>query len=122
MNEPTPTKRNRANTVMMVIGTIAACCGVAAVHQIVPKFREVFVSFGADLPLFTRLFTDYRHVLWVLPLAVPVVAACVRVRDPTDVRRGATALLLGLAMAIGLPLVCGFAMYLPIYKLAAVVG
>jgi type II secretory pathway component PulF len=122
MNESVSEKRGRANTLMTIVGTIAACGGVAVAHLRVPKFREVFVSFGAELPLLTRIFVEYPLVFWWLPLLVPVAASRVRIREPSDTRHGAIALSLGIAIAIGLPLICGFAMYLPIFKLTAVVG
>lgn len=106
---------------MTVIGAFVALCGVAAVHLLVPEFEDVFVSFGAELPALTRLFVHGRVALWALPLAVPIAAALIRDREPTDKRSGIVALLLGFAIAIGLPLICAFAMYLPIFRLAGAV-
>lgn len=112
-------QRNPANTFMMIAGAMAAVGGVALVQLIVPRFQDVFTNFGAELPLLSRMFVDGRWFLWVLPLLVPIVASFVRVRTPEDHRRGVVALLSGLAIGIGLPLLCMFAMYLPIFGLAA---
>jgi type II secretory pathway component PulF len=114
--------RNPTNTFLTLIGGLAAVGGVAAVQLIVPQFQDVFKNFGAELPLLSRIFVNGRMFLWVLPLLVPVAAAFVRVRSPEDSRRGVVALLLGLAIGIGLPMLCGLAMYLPIFKLAAQAG
>lgn len=115
-------QRNPANTFMMIAGAMVAVAGVALVQSIVPHFQDVFANFGAELPLLSRMFVDGRWFLWVLPLLVPIAASFVRVRTPEDHRRGVVALLLGLAIGIGLPLACMFAMYLPIFGLAAKVG
>lgn len=112
-------QRNPANTFMTIAGAMTAVGGVALVQLIVPRFQDVFTNFGADLPLLSRMFVDGRWFLWVLPLLVPIAASFVRVRTPDDPRRGVVALLLGLGIGIGLPLLCMFAMYLPIFGLAA---
>jgi type II secretory pathway component PulF len=113
------TVRNPTNMFLTLFGGIAAVGGVAAVQLIVPNFHEVFKNFGAELPLLSRIFVNGRMFLWVLPLLVPIAAAFVRVRSPDDGRRGVVALLLGLAIGIGLPMLCVLAMYLPIFGLAA---
>lgn len=111
--------RNPMNTFLILFGGLAAVGGVGAVQLIVPNFQNVFENFGAELPLLSRLFVDGRLFLWVLPLSVPIAASFIRARTPEDARRGIVALLLGLAIGIGLPLLCVFAMYLPIFGLAA---
>lgn len=111
-------KSHPANVSLQVAGTVAAFFGVIAVQMIVPSFQEVFESFGAELPAITRFFVQGRWFLWPLPLAVPMIAAFVRVRDENDRRRGIVGLIVGIAIGVGLPLFCGFAMYLPIFGFA----
>ena len=113
--------RSPTNTLLSVIGGLLAIAAVAAVQMIVPRFEDVFRSFGAELPLLTRVFVEGRWFLWTLPLLVPIVAALVRPRSDDDTRPGIVALLTGLAIGIGLPLLCMLAMYLPIFGLAAAV-
>lgn len=114
--------RHPANTLLLIIGLVVAMLGVVAVQWVVPQFLDVLKNFGAELPLLTRLFVDGGGFLWLVPLLVPVVSACVPLRTPEDKRRGIVALLLGVAIGVVLPLLCMFAMYLPIFKLAAAAG
>ncbi|MCC7249351.1 MAG: hypothetical protein IT473_12080 [Lysobacter sp.] len=107
-------KSHPANVSLQVAGTIAAFLGVVAVQMIVPHFQEVFETFGAELPAITRFFVQGRWFLWAVPLAVPMIAAFVRVRDENDRRRGIVGLIVGIAIGFGLTLLCGIAMYLPI--------
>ena len=111
-------KRRSANVLLQTAGAIVALLGVIAVQVIVPPFQEVFETFGADLPAISRFFVQGRGMLWPLPLAVPMSAALVRVRDEDDRRRGIVGLIVGIAIGVGLALLCGFAMYLPIFMLA----
>ena len=108
-------KPHPANAMLQTVGVIAAFLGVIVVQAIVPRFQEVFEAFGADLPVITRMFVRGRWLLWPLPLAVPMIAAFVRVRDEDDRRRGIVGLIVGIAIGFGLPLFCAFAMYLPIF-------
>lgn len=110
------------NLVLLCSGVLAAAGGMLAAWMVVPQFRELFATFGAELPLLTRLFVDSGGTLWGLPLLVPLLSLFVRRRGPEDTRPGAVAFGFGLATAFGLPLLCALAMYLPIFKLAAVVG
>lgn len=111
--------RNPANTLLIVIGCVVAIFGVIAANMMVPPFADMLRNFGAELPWLTRLFVHGGGFLWVAPLLVPVAASFVRVRTPEDKRRGIVALLLGVAIGIALPLLCLFAMYLPIFMMAA---
>jgi type II secretory pathway component PulF len=109
---------NAANIYMPIIGGVAALAGVVGVQLLVPQFEELFINFGAELPALTRVFVNGRSFLWPLPLLVPLAAFLIKTRDTTDNRPGIVALLLGIAIAFGLPLVCALAMYLPIFELA----
>ena len=37
---------------------------------VIPKFRDLFTSFGAELPAFTSIVVNYYLALWVLPILV----------------------------------------------------
>ena len=111
-------KTHPANALLQTVGAIVAFLGVIAVQVIVPRFQDVFEAFGAELPAITQLFVRGRWLLWPLPLAVPIIAAFVRVRDEDDCRRGIVGLIAGIAVGVGLPLFCGFAMNRPIFRLA----
>ena len=114
--------RTSTNAVMLGIGVFVAVGGVAAVNLILPNFEEVFRNFGAELPWFTRMFVEGRHLLWLLPLLVPAIALFVPERRADDRRRGATGLVLGIAIGVLLPMLGLMACYLPIFQLGAVVG
>ncbi len=113
--------RHHANTFLLITGIVVASAGVIASQWLVPYFMDVFENFGAELPALTRLFVYGHGFLWVAPLIVPVASAWVPLRTPEDRRRGIVALLLGVAVGVLLPMLCLFAMYLPIFKLAAIV-
>jgi hypothetical protein len=106
---------------MWIIGFIAAIGGVAVVHLVLPQFQEMFAAFGAELPTVTHLFIDHRMFLWILPLAVPLVSWLLPARETSDRWPGIVGPLVGIAIAIGLPLFCGLAMYLPIIRLSETV-
>lgn len=111
-------KPHPANALLQTIGVVAAFLGVIAVQAIVPQFQDLFESFGAELPAITQMFVRGRWLLWPLPLAVPMIAAFVRLRDDEDRRRGTVGLIVGIAIGFGLPFLCTMAMYLPIFMLA----
>lgn len=111
--------RNGTNPLLQSIGIGVAIVGVIAANVIPPLFTDLFKNFGAELPWLTRLFAHGGGFLWVTPLLVPVLSSFVRVRAPDDKRRGICALLLGVGIGFALPMVCLFAMYLPIFGLAA---
>jgi tRNA modification GTPase len=99
-------KTHPANALLQTIGVVIAFLGVIAVQAIVPQFQDVFESFGAELPAITQMFVRGRWLLWPLPLAVPMIAAFVRVRDEDDRRRGIVGLIVGIAIGVGLPFFC----------------
>lgn len=97
------------------IGLACAVVGALFPVFVTPHFREVFVGFGADLPLITRVFVHYHFVFWLLPAIV--IGAWLYRPDPE--RSGIAPMLIGsIGLVFIVPATIG-AMYLPIFKLAA---
>lgn len=88
---------------LIAVGVIAA----------VPQFGDVFESFGAELPIATRLVVQLYPLVGALPL-LPVVAWFAW---PQHQLRGLAALLTSLACVLLVPLLVGYALYLPILRL-----
>lgn len=118
--------RNSANTFMLIVGIIAALVGVTIVYTAALQLQTMSQNFGVEFPAWTLLLINGRNALWVLPLAVPLAAFLTPVRKPTeahepqDKRRGIVALVVGMAIAIGLPLLWAIAMYMPVLRLGQV--
>lgn len=89
----------------------ALACGFAA-----PQFREVFRSFGAELPSITTALIHFHGLLWLFPLAATVAVA--RANLASRARRS---LAFGLLSVLVLLPLCFVIMYLPIIKLGGVV-
>lgn len=106
---------------MLTLGFTAAIAIAVGVNLIVPQFEEVFRNFGAELPLLTRLFIEARYAFFGLPLLVLAAWAWTPRRTPPGNERGIVALVLGIGIGVILLPLCLIAMYLPIFKLAAVV-
>lgn len=106
-----------AGILLLLAGLVCALLTALVPTLVIPQFEEVFASFGATLPLPTRLMIELHPWLWLLPL--PVVA--VRLFWPRPRQRPLAACLLG-ACALGLiiPLLI-LAMYLPILQLGQIV-
>lgn len=55
---------------------VSACLTLTFIAVImtfsVPTFRDLFISFGASLPLPTRLLLDGYRLLWILP-SIPLI-------------------------------------------------
>jgi type II secretory pathway component PulF len=96
-----------------------ACSILAALlcSLVVPNFREAFVSYGAELPLLTRIVFAVPHAVWLLPVLVVAAWRSLHGRVGLQVAR---------VVGIGGPLLLGplilIAIYLPIFRLAATVG
>ena len=116
----------RGNILAWGVTTIVFCAIPSALVFIaVPKFRELFRGFGADLPDMTQFLLDWRYLLWVLPvlaisqlifgLAVPEDRAIAQHRGLVGAFAAtccASLLIQGLAVA---------ALYAPIFRLGAVI-
>lgn len=107
------------------VATTAVLALIAAVAAVqIPRFTEVFRSFGADLPAITRLVVASAPYWGVLPLTSAAGAVIVwRHRQGSRrFRRAALASLVLLAtIAIVIVPLASAALYLPIYKLGEVV-
>jgi hypothetical protein len=97
---------------------IVASVPAFAIVAMVPRFAEVFVNFGAEMPALTRLFAGNPWLGFAWPALVAIDAW--RVRRPNGGGRG---WFLGRAVlgSLLLATVFVFAMYLPIFQLAATV-
>lgn len=111
----TSPKRVSANgsVILFVIGLITAVAAAAIPMQIIPKFRDLFVSFGAELPAFTSIVVNYHLALWALPILV----IATKILLPTAKGRALVPFLIGvLGLVLIVPLVI-LALYLPIFML-----
>lgn len=92
--------------------------GLAAgvVSCVVPQFQGVLAAFGPDLPWFSRSVLDAYLATWLLPLSVLALWHVLR-----DTRQRSTIVMAAGAVSlfVGVPVVL-VALYLPIFKLAAV--
>lgn len=106
-------------------GMFALLVAALAVNLIVPQFQDIFQGFGAELPWLTAVFVRHRHLFFLLPLLPPLLwwALARTTGAATDARRkwAVLALLLALGLTFAMVPVTIVAMYLPIFRLAAVV-
>ena len=101
------------NLVLFVIGLICAVAAAIIPMLVIPKFRDLFISFGAELPAFTSIVVNYYLALWVLPILVVTT----KILLPTAKGRALMPCLIGvLGLVLIVPLVI-FALYLPIFML-----
>ncbi|GAB6197595.1 hypothetical protein PAGU2595_029360 [Lysobacter xanthus] len=77
----------------------------------------MFKGFGAELPVLSRWLVHYYLALWLVPAALATYAT-----RSTSLARFRLTLLGGLATLFVLVPLCVFALYVPIFKLGAVVG
>jgi uncharacterized membrane protein YhdT len=113
--------RNATERWMLTAGLFAAIAIAAGVNFVVPQFEDVLRNFGAELPLLTRLFVEARYAFFGLPLIVLVAWALTPRRTPPGNERGIVALVVGIGIGMILLPLCLIAMYLPIFRLAAMV-
>ncbi len=113
--------RNLTEFWMLGTGLLASVAMAVGVNAIVPRFDEVFRNFGAELPWLSRMFVEYRHALFAMPLLVLAAWALTPRRTPPGSERGIVALVVGIGLGILLLPLCLIAMYLPIFMLPGVV-
>lgn len=113
--------RNAAERWMLATGFLAALAIAAGLNLVVPQFNDVLRNFGAEIPLLTRLFGEGRYAFFGLPLLVLAAWALTPRRAPPGNERGIVALAVGIGSGVVLLPLCLIAMYLPIFKMAAVV-
>jgi type II secretory pathway component PulF len=107
----------RNSVTLFVAGLVAVCVLAGTVNFTVPAFRELFVGFGADLPLFTQIALNYYQYLWLLLLVV----IAVRFAWPNKRSAPLAACIVGVGLLIVGMVVVMAAMYLPIFQLGEVV-
>ncbi|MEH6419033.1 hypothetical protein [Pseudomonas sp. CGJS7] len=119
MQTPTPPSAAAAvpfRPVLLGMGLLlSSLCAIAPIW-VVPQFKQVFVSFGTDLPPATRLLVDYPWALCALPLLVLAIWA-VSPRRWRDL----LACVVGVALAAGGIAFMSWALYLPIFMLGATI-
>jgi type II secretory pathway component PulF len=82
---------------------------------VVPKFSAVYASFGANLPLVTRIIIHYYLLIWIVPLAIFIVWRF----WPGTQRRNFVVCMIGIGVSVAVIPTFVIAMYLPIFDMAA---
>ena len=114
--------RNTGEIWMLIVGLLAALAAAAGINVLVLQFMPMMENFGAEVPVFTRLFIDGRAFFWALPLIVLAIWAFIPRRTvPPDNKRGIVAMLAGIGLAVILLPLCLLAMYLPVFTLASTI-
>lgn len=106
-----------AQLLMLGIALLLNLLLAVAIIATVPQFEDVFSSFGAELPLATRLVMQLYPLVAVLPLLIPLAWFLWPYRE----HRGLGALLTSVACILLVPLAFAYALYLPIIRLGDVV-
>jgi len=106
----------RESRLFLLIGVSAGMALAVAVFLIVPRFQEMFVAFGAKLPLATELLLATFRWSGI----VPVITFALWALWPNPSKKGIAALFFGTVSAVVLFLFVFFALYAPIFQLAAV--
>lgn len=83
----------------------------------VPNYRDVFSSFGTDIPSFSAMVLQGYLAVWLLPAAVIAVS----VGWPNVNRRSTIARRVGLSSVLIVLPIALLGLYLPIIRLAAAV-
>jgi type II secretory pathway component PulF len=107
----------RLDKILASIGVALALLPPVMAALVMPQFRETFQSFGADLPLFTRVLADYPASLLLFAAIVLAVAFLWPKRE----QRGVLSIVLGSLFAILGPVMIVIGAYLPIWKLGAAI-
>ena len=123
-SSPQPERPTPRNARAIVFALISAAIYAYLLYA-VPAFRDLFKGFGAELPTVTRLLLDYYSVVMIL-LIGSIFLVVVLVYSKTT---NNYALLQHLDHAsswnLGISVACCFlamiAMYLPIFRLGAIV-
>jgi len=66
----TPAMQAPLSKAALIVGLICSVLAAAVPTLVLPQFRQAFESFGAELPLVTRLLLKYHFVMWAAPVAV----------------------------------------------------
>jgi hypothetical protein len=108
-----PQQRSAIGVIPFAIGLICAVLVALVATVVVPRFEQVYVSFGAELSRATRFVLKYYLSLWLLPLAVVATRMM-----SADKRRGSwVACLIGVGGLLLLTPPLVFALYNSIFAL-----
>ena len=91
----------------------------------VPPFRELFAGFGADLPLVTAFVLDYARLSVVLaPVSIIPLVSMWRHRASAanDNARDFGRVIIAFVVAVLIGSIAVYGLYLPIFKMGAVVS
>jgi type II secretory pathway component PulF len=100
---------------LFIVGVFLATFAGFVTFNAIPKFKDVFQSFGGDLPLVTSLALQFYPAL----LALPLLVLAVWFAWPRKEKRGLVAFVVGTASLVVVPLLVAAAMYLPIMQLGS---
>jgi hypothetical protein len=104
---------NMAGLAFLSVGLICALVAAITPALVVPKFEQVFIGFGAEIPLITHIVLNYHLWLWLLPIFVVVI----RLSWPKSAQRPLASCLFGVtSLVLVIPLTI-YAMYMPIFLL-----
>ena len=91
------------------------CFPALILSIVVPRFGDVFASFGAELPLLSRMVAKGYLAAWLLPLSIVIVWFC----WPNPKQRNFMLAITLVSMLLVPFYVIG--LYLPIFKLGTLV-
>ncbi len=103
------------NILLIVVGFVFSLIFALVPIFVVPSFQTVFASFGADLPLITRILVEHPYVFFLIPILVLIVGFF----SPYKHRRAFWACIIGTTSWVWATALLVFAMYFPIWSLAA---
>lgn len=110
-----PGRRNLPDLVVRIASVAMSLVTALGIMLVAPLFKPMFKGFGADLPLMTSLASDHTYVVWLLPILTLAVAFAWRnPRQRFHLSIVCGFVLSGLAWALFI-----YAMYLPIFRMAA---
>jgi hypothetical protein len=99
------------------VGLLFAVLAALIPSVVIPRYQELFIQFGLDLPFITQLVLRHYRWSWVLPLCV----VAVRFAGPFPARRAQLACGAGVAAFALVLLIVFIAANLPMWTLGAVV-
>lgn len=107
-----------ASRLLLVMALCMSVIAALVPTFVVPHFAAMHDNFGVDLPFITRIVVDYTLLFW----AIPVITLLIWWLWPKRTQAKILALAFSGAALLGLIPLLIFALYLPIFRLGAVVG
>ncbi|WP_034640764.1 hypothetical protein [Chitinilyticum aquatile] len=83
-NEGSPAGRSRLLLITSWLLVVIALLLAIALQLVVPAFRELFATFGADLPAITELLLNFSPVYFLVPLLLLILAIWITQRREHD--------------------------------------